>query len=70
MTAEALPPGHKLVRKGYLLTLPGGHEAVLRNDTTFALNAAAQGHGNVEEMFVVRPVAYSDDYLKGPPPGE
>mgnify|MGYP000582481966 CR=1 FL=1 len=65
-----VPPGHELVRKGFLLTLPDGHEAVLRNDETFALNAAVQGRGRAEALFVVRPVAYSDDYLKGPPPGE
>jgi hypothetical protein len=43
-----------LVIKGWLVTLPDGHECRLGPDETRARNYAAQNHATLEPMYVQR----------------
>lgn len=60
-TATGLPSGSEvhlgtqLLVKGWLVTLPDGHECRLGPDETRAKLYAAQQHGTVEPLFVRRP---------------
>jgi hypothetical protein len=42
------------VLKGWLVTLPGGHECLMKLDKARADNYAAQQHGTIEPLFVFR----------------